>query len=95
MIQETKKPFFSKHCFNKVWGGRNKDWISSPSLGSVGRMMIAWKFDLFKLEAVEHGSYSMWSKFSDNNLGFSWWISYIYDHASNYGKEDFWVELND
>lgn len=30
--------------------------------------MIAWKSDLFKLEAMEHRSCSLWAKLLDNNL---------------------------
>lgn len=64
-------------------------------LGQQGGMLIDWKTHLFKLEAVEYGSYSLSAKLMDSTLGFSWWISFTYGPASNHGKEEFWVELND
>lgn len=71
-------------------GGRNNEWIYSPTNGSAGGMLIAWKTELFKLEAVEYGAFSLSAKLSECKLG----ISCIYGPASNIGKEELWLELN-
>lgn len=53
MLQEARKPSLSRQCFRTSWGRRNRDRIVTPSLGSAGVMLIAWKTDLFELEADE------------------------------------------
>lgn len=58
-------------------------------------MMIAWMADLFKLEAIEHCTYSLSAKLLAYSLGSSWWISCIYGPSSNSGKEEFGIEWND
>lgn len=58
-------------------------------------VLIAWKSELFKLEAVEYGAFSLSANLLDCKMGTSWWISCIYGPASNIGKEEFWIELND
>lgn len=58
-------------------------------------MLIAWKTELFKLEAVEQGAFLLSAKLLDCNLRISWWISCIYSFASNTDKEEFWLKLSD
>lgn len=58
-------------------------------------MLIEWKTDLLKLDAVEYGPFSLSSKFLECNSEFSRLNSCIYGPASNNGQEEFWVELNE
>lgn len=58
-------------------------------------VLIAWKSELFKLEALECGAFSLSARLLDRKLGTSWCISCIYGPASNIGKEEYWIELND
>lgn len=95
MLQETKKSTITKSCFKSFWGRSNKEWIYSPSKRSVGLHAYSLESELFKLEAVECGAFSLSAKLSDSRLGTSWWISCIYGRASNIGKEEFWIESND
>lgn len=90
MLQETKKPWISRQCFRSFCEGRNKDWIYTPSFGSAGGMLIEWKTDLLKLDAVEYRPFSLSSKFLECNSEFSRLNSCIYGPASNNGKEEFW-----
>lgn len=59
MLLETKKSSISNSSFRTFWGGRNEEWIYSSSNGSAGGMLIGWKTELFKLEAVAYGAFSI------------------------------------
>lgn len=47
------------HLLGHFGGGRNEEWIYSSSNGSAGGMLIGWKTELFKLEAVAYGAFSI------------------------------------
>lgn len=94
MLQESKKQKIDKP-FRSFQGGRNKDWIFSPAEGSAGGMVTGWKADLFEVQAVEYGIFSLSVNLSIRESGFSCWLSCIYGLSTNRGKEEFQIELND
>lgn len=56
-LQETKKRKVDTKCLSSVWGVYNKGWITLPSHGTAGGLLIAWKGDLYDLIATEYGSF--------------------------------------
>lgn len=77
------------------WAAELRNGFTLLQSVSAGGMLIAWKSELFKLEAFECGAFSLSARLLDRKLGTSWCISCIYGPASNIGKEEYWIELND
>lgn len=94
LIQETKKQILDRTCLSSFWGSHNRNWIAIASIGTAGRLLIAWKCYIFDLE-VEYGTFSFSVKLKEKQDGNRWWIICIYGPSSNTAKSDFWTELND
>lgn len=58
ILQETKKPSINKRLFQSVWGGRNREWVFTPSEDAAGGMLIAWTSDYYSLLAVKYSIYT-------------------------------------
>lgn len=63
MLQETKKPFIDKKCFQSVWGGTNRELFFTSASGSAGGMMIAWEKVFLILFRLNMGSTLFWLTF--------------------------------
>lgn len=59
MTQEIKKPSIDKQCFLSFWGGRKKEWAFTPAEGTAEWILVAWTTDLFDINAIKYGIYSL------------------------------------
>lgn len=90
MLEETKKIEISRQCLASVWGIRNLEWISSPAEGTAGGMLIGWKKELFDLNQIEQGFFSLSLIIRNKQEDFQWWLSCIcgpsvYQHKNDLG----------
>lgn len=58
-------------------------------------MLIAWKKDLFEINFIDYGIYSLSVKLLDRSSGLTGLFSCIYDPSYNRGKEELWTKLFD
>lgn len=93
-LQETKKRKVDTKCLSSVWGVYNKGWITVPSHGTAGGLLIAWKGDSYDLITTEYGTF-LSVKLQEKQQGNLWWITCVYGLSINADKSDFWIELND
>lgn len=57
-------------------------------------MLIGWKTELFKVNQIKYGIFSLSMKIRSNREDFQWWLSCIYGPSVYHYKNDFWIELN-
>lgn len=43
IIQETKKDEIQRKLIGSIWGVKYTDWVSIPSNGSSGGILVMWK----------------------------------------------------
>lgn len=85
----------NRKCLSSQWGIRSVDWISSPAEGSAGGLLIGWKMELFEVQQIQYGIFSLSVKFRNKKEGFHWCLSCIYGPSVYSNKNELWIDLND
>ncbi|KAK9939072.1 hypothetical protein M0R45_015781 [Rubus argutus] len=92
IIQETKKEVIDRRLICSIWGVRYTDWVSCPSIGSSGGILVMWKTKSVSVLEALVGNFSVSIKIQANN-GQIWWLSGVYGPNKAREREDFWQEL--
>ncbi|KAK9930230.1 hypothetical protein M0R45_027274 [Rubus argutus] len=92
ILQETKKEVIHRKLIGSIWGVRYTDWVSLPSLGSSGGILVMWKTNSISVMEAVIGIFSVSIKIQAIN-GQDWWLSGVYGPNKVRDKDDFWEEL--
>lgn len=91
ILQETKKEALDEWVVGSVWKARFKNWISLPSIGRSGRILLIW--DARTVEVVDNliGSFTVSIKIQKGDN--SWWLTRVYGPVSYRERQILWDEL--
>jgi exonuclease III len=92
ILQETKKAEFQRKLIGSIWGVRYTDWVSIPSNGSSGGILVMWKTKSVSVMEAVIGNFSVSIKIQAIN-GRGWWLSGVYGPNKTREREEFWEEL--
>lgn len=92
ILQETKKDVIQRKLIGSIWGIRYSDWVSIPSNGRSGGILIMWKTKSVSVVEAVVGIFSISIKIKGIN-GLDWWISGVYGPNKVTERDDFWDEL--
>ncbi|KAK9943790.1 hypothetical protein M0R45_009386 [Rubus argutus] len=63
ILQETKKDKIQRKLIGSIWGVRYTDWVSIPSNGSSGGILVMWKTKLVLVMEAVIGNFSVSIRF--------------------------------
>lgn len=91
VLLETKRIKIDRRFIGNVWRSRFKEWVSLPSIGAAGGIVIIW--DSRRVSVLESlvGNFSVSIKIENGDL--PWWFSRIYGPCRAAGRSEFWDEL--
>jgi len=91
-LQETKMEHLSQRIVLSVLGSTFSHYISVPSVGASGGILVAWTHDLGPARSTRVDTYSASVQFqpADRN---PWWLTCVYGPQGNEEKIQFLQEL--
>ncbi|KAK9902279.1 hypothetical protein M0R45_001786 [Rubus argutus] len=88
ILQETKKEVIQRKLIGSIWGIRSSDWVSIPSNGRSGGILIMWKTKSVSVVEAVVGIFSISIKIKGMNE-LDWWISRVYGPNKVTERDDF------
>jgi hypothetical protein len=92
-ISETGRRDFSQSLLNRLSGGLDFEWISSPPRGRSGGILVGVRSDTMEVLASSSGDYHIKIHIRNRANNFHWSLVSIYGAAQDEFKADFLREL--
>ncbi|POO01038.1 AP endonuclease 1, binding site, partial [Trema orientale] len=92
VLQETKKEVVDKRLVGSIWRSCFKDWITLPSIGRAGVILIVWDVRRVKVINTLLGDFSV-SILVEGDGETNWWFTGVYGPYSYNSRDNFWDEL--